>query len=137
MKDNYLNIRVWSGVLVENNSKYLLVQEGDGKAYGQWSLPGGRVEQGHNLKETAIREAREEVGLEVGLGKELGVFHYSLEGPVAHVFHASVLGGVLNWAKDELLDAKWLNLDEVKTLKNSLRFPWIIDVIEDFEKNKF
>jgi len=46
----------------------LLVKRKDFPAKGQWWLPGGRVLKGEMMKETALRKAREEVGLECHAG---------------------------------------------------------------------
>ncbi|MDH5671039.1 MAG: CoA pyrophosphatase [Myxococcales bacterium] len=40
---------------------------------GQWALPGGRMEPGERVEQTARRETAEEVGLELGAGAVLGL----------------------------------------------------------------
>ena len=40
---------------------------------GQMALPGGRMHEGESVEECAMRELREEIGLEVGAGDELGM----------------------------------------------------------------
>ncbi|MCG3209168.1 MAG: GDP-mannose mannosyl hydrolase [Anaerolineae bacterium] len=46
----------------------LLVKRKDQPARGQWWVPGGRVLKGEMMKETAVRKAREEVGIECHVG---------------------------------------------------------------------
>ena len=44
------------------NTKILLVKNNNGR---YWSFPKGHIEQGENEEETAIREIKEETGLEL------------------------------------------------------------------------
>ncbi len=44
-----------------------------GRNAGQWALPGGRAEPGETPQETALRELREELGLEVVASQVLGM----------------------------------------------------------------
>lgn len=44
-----------------------------GRHSGQWALPGGRADDGESATATALRELREEVGLEAGAEAVLGV----------------------------------------------------------------
>ncbi len=46
----------------------LLVKRKDDPAKGQWWVPGGRVLKGEMMKDTAIRKAREEVGIDCHVG---------------------------------------------------------------------
>lgn len=55
------------GVICFRGDEVLLIRRGREPRLGQWSLPGGRVEPGERLVETALRELREETGVEAGL----------------------------------------------------------------------
>jgi ADP-ribose pyrophosphatase YjhB (NUDIX family) len=52
-----------ASIALFEGGKVLLAQRGRGWRAGAWSLPGGRVEPGETLAETALREAREEIGV--------------------------------------------------------------------------
>ena len=41
---------------------------------GSWGLPGGMMEDGETIQETAIREAEEETGLRIRLDRVIGVY---------------------------------------------------------------
>ncbi len=58
-------------LIVDNAACVLLQRRADNKL---WGLPGGFMEPGERSEETARREVREELGLEVGELALLGVF---------------------------------------------------------------
>lgn len=109
------------GVVIEQDGKYLLVQERQAKAYGKWSLPAGRVDQGETLEQTAVRETKEECGFDVELIKPLLTFHQATERPVFHTFSAKIVGGEFNFPEDEILDARWFTYEEIVGMKSELR----------------
>jgi colanic acid biosynthesis protein WcaH len=55
-------------VAIVANGAVLLVRRNDAPAQGEWWVPGGRVWKGERMRETALRKAREEVGLECHVG---------------------------------------------------------------------
>lgn len=127
-------------VCIRENDKFLIVQEGIPKAYGLWNLPGGHLDEEEDLLEGAKREAKEETGLDVEITGILSIQRNikSNTNIVRVVFNAKQIGGILQFDKDEILDAKWVNVDEamkmdIKTLRESDLF---LDNIEDFKNNK-
>ncbi len=53
------------GVVVWRGGDVLLIRRGKPPREGSWSLPGGRQRLGETVREAALREVREETGLEV------------------------------------------------------------------------
>ena len=119
-----------SGVVIKKDNKYLLVQEKQERARELWNLPAGKVEKGISVTENAVKEAREETGFDVKIIRKIGIFHENGEEAVKHAFEADIISGELKFPKEELLDAKWFTLDEIKRMKNKLRSSWVIDAIE-------
>lgn len=62
------------GAVVINNRQVLLVRRANEPNRGQWSIPGGTVELGETLAQAAIREVREECGVEIVPGGVLDTF---------------------------------------------------------------
>jgi 8-oxo-dGTP diphosphatase len=73
----YSDPKVACGVLVERDGQVLLVRRRNEPGRGRWCLPCGFEEADESPEQTAHREAREEVGLEVALEGLLGVYHYT------------------------------------------------------------
>jgi len=120
-------VGIVAACVIKNDRKYLLVQEKQPKVYGLWNLPAGYVDKGETIEQAAVREAKEESGYQVTLGQKVGVYHESVGKPVKHAFTAQVVGGKLNPNPDEILDAKWLSLKEIRNLnhEDKLRADWI------------
>ena len=133
---NILSVWVVAGCLIHQDNKYLLVQEKSPDIFGLWNFPAGKVEKGQTIFEAAIREAKEETGLDVEVVKELGVYHKDGERSVKHVFEAKIIGGKIEIPADEILDVKWLSFEEIIKLNEvgKIRSDWIIKAIKAYKK---
>jgi ADP-ribose pyrophosphatase YjhB (NUDIX family) len=67
-------------------------------------FPGGYVDRGEPLTSAAIREAREECGLDVRLDGLVNIYSYPGRAPVIVVYAATAVGGAL-CVDDECLEA--------------------------------
>jgi ADP-ribose pyrophosphatase YjhB (NUDIX family)/GNAT superfamily N-acetyltransferase len=96
------------GVLVEIGAGIVLIQRGQPPFVGSWALPAGYIEEDESVEQAAVRECREETGLDVELLELFGVYSFP-EGPVQSgliIFHrARPVGGELR-AGDDAQDVR-------------------------------
>ncbi len=112
-KSKLASVGVVAAVVIVRNGKVLLVQEAFKAFREQWNFPAGMVDIGEAIEEAAIREAKEESGFDVKLGKELLVMHQAIDRPVLHAFLAEIIGGELKFDTEEILDVKWFDVETV------------------------
>jgi 8-oxo-dGTP pyrophosphatase MutT (NUDIX family) len=78
-----------------------------------WGLPKGQIESGESAAEAAVREVREETGLESEVEASLGDtrYFYVWDGArirkVVHMFLLRAIGGDVSAHDDEMEDVRW------------------------------
>lgn len=92
-------------VILLQQSRVLLVKRKFAPRAGDWSLPAGFIEWGEGPAETAVRELKEETGLEIIVRDIYGV--YRAQERVEHevllvVYRGEIIGGNLQPGDDAL-----------------------------------
>lgn len=134
------NFHVVAANLVEQEGKYLLVQEGKESVRGEWNLPAGGVDSDEKIKKAAVREAKEETGLEVKPDRFLGVFVDESDMSDANVlvFVFKTKAEKLNPEipeSDEIMDVAFFKPEEFHEL--DIRIPFLDEIIKKSESGRF
>jgi ADP-ribose pyrophosphatase YjhB (NUDIX family) len=70
----YRNPSTVAGALPIVNGSVWLLRRAIEPRYGYWTWPAGYMEMGETVEEAAIRETREELGMEIEISSLLGVY---------------------------------------------------------------
>ena len=109
----YLDPKVAVGTIIRDDRDHIvLVKRAIQPGYGKWVFPGGYVDRGEEVSLAALREAREEAGLDVRLDHLINIYSYAGRAPVIIVYAATMISGELA-VDDEGLEAREFDLDEI------------------------
>lgn len=118
-------------MLIEHEGKFLLVRisYAPSKYKNYWTFPGGGVDKKETYQNAAVREAKEEVGIEIHnpvfLGEYENRFQYKRD--TVQVFYGKAYSIEVVTQKNEISEAKWYMKDEALKLQN-LEIPRIFEL---------
>lgn len=128
----YLDPKVAVGTIIrDEESRIVLVRRAIDPGYGKWVFPGGYVDRGELVPVAAVREAKEEAGLDVRLDRLLNIYSYPGRAPVIIVYAASILGGELA-CDDEGLEARFFHAHEIPW--DELAFRSTLEALQEYLK---
>jgi N utilization substance protein B len=94
--------------------------------FGHWTISKGKIEEGENVQQGAIREIKEEMGLDITIVAELGVNEYTANDPevkggkkrkrVSYFLGESAFSDIKLGPSGGLDDAQWFPLSQVGSL---------------------
>ena len=125
------------GILIRERDRYLLIKRAAEPDAGLWTVPGGLVEVGERAAEAAVREAKEETGLDVEILEVIDVVDKIVMDENSRIMYhfviidylATPIGGSLKAASDAL-DARWLEAEEFPQYVLS---PTLIELLKRME----
>ena len=101
--------------IIHQHPKILLGMKKRGHGEGKWNGFGGKVEEGETIEGAAIRETREEAGIEVKKMKKLGILEFIYQdgsgNMEVHIFYVKEFTG--SPTESEEMKPKWFHVDEI------------------------
>ncbi|SRR5688572_14160627 len=123
-------------VVLQRDSKVLMIRRMKEPFQGQLALPGGFINEGETAENAARREALEETSLEVEPIEILGVYSDPNRDPRRHVMSVVFVGiitGGTEKAGDDAQEIEWIELDRMDDSR--LAFDHAL-IIRDYKKWK-
>lgn len=96
--------------ILDDDEKILLSRRSD---FGNWVLPGGRLDSGELLPHCVVREVKEETGLEVELVRPVGMYYQRGRGRMDVLYEARVIGGELREETPETSGNRFFDPDDL------------------------
>jgi len=103
--------------IILRDGEILMIKRGVKPHLGYWCPPGGVQDEGESLDETAVREVKEETGLDVEVVEELGRVTGPITGNPHSVFLCVLTGGSLRPSSPEATETRWILYEELHQLR--------------------
>ena len=108
------------GGIVVKDGRVLLIRRGKEPSYGLWSIPGGAVNLGEELREATRREVREECGIEIDVTGMIEVLDRVVPDSDGRIqYHYVLIDYLARWASgdpapsSDVLEVRWVAPDDL------------------------
>ena len=111
-----------AGCMIVDNGKILMVRE---SWQDYWKIPSGKREPNEPPERTAIRETKEETGLDVTITNDYGIYDFSFKRRNfrLYLYGAVIKNGEISPRKDieeTINEVAWLRLNELTATQNNI-----------------
>ena len=108
-------VKVVAAVIAEGG-RIFATQRGYGEFKDGWEFPGGKIEPGESAQEALVREIREELDVDIRVGKLLETVEYDYP-----EFHLTMHCFICELLSEEIVlkeheDARWLKKEELDSV---------------------
>ena len=133
-------IELTNMVMIEDKKTCKVLVQERIKSWTGLSFPGGHVEAGESFVESAIREVKEETGLDIRNLKSCGIIHWAhkdtLDRYIVHLYKTNDFSGELIGETEEGR-VFWLTVDELKKSRLSNNFGKYLKMFLEDKYNEF
>ncbi len=110
-----MNKKILTLCIIHQHPKILLGMKKRGHGEGKWNGFGGKVEEGETIEEAAMREIKEESGVEIREMNKMGIVEFCYQDGSGdmevHIFRAKEFEG--SPAESEEMKPRWFHIDEI------------------------
>ena len=108
------------GIVIDKQTAFPRVLLVHRPSYDDWSFPKGKLDPGETIEEAALREVREETGLDCRIIRELATLRYRyrtrnkarVRPKAVHYFLMERVGGDIRVPGQEVDRAEWFDCDK-------------------------
>lgn len=112
---HFANPRVAVVIFATEANRMVLVKRGSWPEKGKWALPAGFVDFGEAPENAAIREMKEETGLDITIERFMQLSFDPISQAIVLLYKAAITGGALK-ADDDAMDARWFTREDLPEL---------------------
>jgi 8-oxo-dGTP diphosphatase len=107
--------------IMDEKQRILLTRRSIPPFFGQWVMPGGKIDHGESIECALLREVKEEVGLQVKIDQLVDIYEHLAIGHekdhyIILYYRAKALTFELKLNPDELSEAIWFSHHQLPTL---------------------
>lgn len=114
-------------IITDKSQNILLVKHNYGKCH--WSLPGGALEYGESVEAAAIREAKEETGLDIRVVNVIGIYSKPKKDDLVIVLQGYIIDGQIKTGGQEISACKFFPRDNLPIEEMNHK---VVERINDF-----
>lgn len=127
-------MKVAAGVFfyAKNTERFLYLLRNDNKASHEWSIPGGKIEEGESLLEGLKRECVEEMSYDIDNIKLIPIQKFSNNTFIYHTFFATVGEEFIPILNEEHIGYAWVSFPQYpRPLHRGLFMTVNIDLVQE------
>lgn len=112
-------------VSITKDKELLMIEEKRDSGINQWNFPSGRIEKNEDIMFAAIREVKEETGLDVELLLTTGVYNFTSDSNdqvILFHFIGEIVSGEVSISEEAITNFRWVHSKDILAMTDgSLR----------------